>query len=145
MYHSFSLYCFGLIAGLYWCNQLTAWYDQTNGTDDGFSTPGYLFPIYGWLTSHLIRQILGFAVSVLLVYDYSLTFGYEIERFWEKRLYHRPSWSSFLFFANRYLALLGYIPIALELSGQIHIGPMVSLVISLLFRVQCTFWRVELF
>jgi hypothetical protein len=60
VYHSFSLYCFGLITGLYWCNQLTAWYDQTNGPDDGFGAPWYLFPIWLML-SHLIQQ---FSVSL---------------------------------------------------------------------------------
>jgi hypothetical protein len=84
-------------------------------------------------------------ILALLDYDYFLTLGSEIEGFWKRRFYYRLTWSSFLFFANRYLAPLGYIPIALELFNQTEINPTVSVVIPLLFHIQCIFWRVELF
>jgi hypothetical protein len=60
------------------------------------------------------------------MYDYFLTLGSEIERFWKRRLYCQLSFSSFLFLANRYLALFGSIPTALELFKQTDIDPMVS-------------------
>ncbi|KAF7761903.1 hypothetical protein Agabi119p4_9895 [Agaricus bisporus var. burnettii] len=53
------------------------------------------------------------ASLALLVYDYFLTLGFEIERFWIGR-FGRFHYGSLLFFANRYLSLLGYIPVALE-------------------------------
>ena len=35
----------------------------------------------------------------------------EIERFWIIRKF---SWATFLFFANRYLAVVGYLPVVME-------------------------------
>ncbi|KAH7912631.1 hypothetical protein BJ138DRAFT_1100129 [Hygrophoropsis aurantiaca] len=45
----------------------------------------------------------------ILIYDYLLTFSVEVERFWR-----RPtlSWAYVLFFANRYINLVGHIPVA---------------------------------
>jgi hypothetical protein len=60
------------------------------------------------------------------VYDYFLTLSSEIERFWKRRCYCGLNWASFLFFANRYLPLLGYIPVTLELFDQIDVDPTVS-------------------
>ncbi|KAL4073419.1 hypothetical protein J3A83DRAFT_4090363, partial [Scleroderma citrinum] len=43
----------------------------------------------------------------IFVYDYMLTFGKEIDRFWKKP---RLSWAFAFFIINRYLTLLGRIP-----------------------------------
>lgn len=48
---------------------------------------------------------------VILYYDYSLTFADEVARFWNRKNF---TWASFLFFVNRYLVLLGNIPIMIE-------------------------------
>ncbi|KAJ3827368.1 hypothetical protein F5880DRAFT_1452749, partial [Lentinula raphanica] len=48
--------------------------------------------------------------KVILVYDYLLTLDIEIERFW-KRDTRRIA--SVLFFINRYLSLVGNIPLVL--------------------------------
>ena len=56
----------------------------------------------------LIMPIIWLAV---LLYDYCLTFIAEVERCWVAR---RLSWSLGFFYLNRYLTLLGYIPIMLE-------------------------------
>ncbi|KAH7924939.1 hypothetical protein BV22DRAFT_1129445 [Leucogyrophana mollusca] len=44
----------------------------------------------------------------ILFYDYLLTFGAEVERFWKRPSF---SWAFFLFFVNRYLNILGHIPV----------------------------------
>lgn len=48
--------------------------------------------------------------SVILIYDYGLTLSMEVDRYWL-----RPSWtlSLVLFYLNRYITLLGHIPIVL--------------------------------
>jgi hypothetical protein len=74
---------------------------------------GFDLCLAAFLTSNFID-----ATIALLVYDYFLTLDSEIERFWKGRFYQGLNWASFLFFANRYLALLGYTPLALELSKQ---------------------------
>ncbi|KAJ3841571.1 hypothetical protein F5878DRAFT_6877, partial [Lentinula raphanica] len=51
-----------------------------------------------------------FPLKVILVYDYLLTLDIEIERFW-KRDTRRIA--SVLFFINRYLSLVGNIPLVL--------------------------------
>jgi len=52
------------------------------------------------------------AVSyVILYYDYLITLATEIEHFWPPE--HRITWPSFLFFCNRYVTLLGSIPVVL--------------------------------
>jgi hypothetical protein len=79
------------------------------------------------LTSNFID-----ATIALLVYDYFLTLGSEIERFWKGGFDRGLNWASFLFFANRYLALLGYIPVTLELFNQIDIDPTVSELFALI-------------
>lgn len=45
--------------------------------------------------------------AVLLYYDYFLTLPWEIDRFWHPGPH---SWASIVFFANRYMALLGHVP-----------------------------------
>ncbi|KAJ3994438.1 hypothetical protein F5050DRAFT_1774515 [Lentinula boryana] len=47
---------------------------------------------------------------VILIYDYLLTFDIEIERFWKR---DTKRFASILFFINRYMTLLGNIPIVL--------------------------------
>jgi hypothetical protein len=74
-------------------------------------------PLVGFLMSNFID-----AIIALLIYDYFLTLGSEIERFWKGRFYRGLNWASFLFFANRYLTLLGYTPLALEISKQTDKG-----------------------
>jgi hypothetical protein len=44
---------------------------------------------------------------VLLYYDYLLTLSDEVDRFWHRGPH---SWASIIFFANRYIALLGHLP-----------------------------------
>ena len=50
----------------------------------------------------------------ILYYDYFLTLPQEIERYWKARM----SWGAFLFYANRYLAILAHIPIIYEYFGD---------------------------
>ncbi|CAA7268611.1 unnamed protein product [Cyclocybe aegerita] len=47
----------------------------------------------------------------LLVYDYCLTFVAEVERFWSIR---GINWASGLFYLNRYMVLVGHIPVMIE-------------------------------
>jgi len=47
----------------------------------------------------------------ILVYDFFLTFPMEVERFW---FVSRVNFAIFLFYINRYLIILGYIPILIE-------------------------------
>ena len=49
--------------------------------------------------------------AAVLVYEYFLTLLLEVERFWSAK---RLSWSMFLFFLNRYLTLVGHIPLTVE-------------------------------
>ncbi len=56
----------------------------------------------------------------MLYYDYSLTLSMELERFWKRA---RLSLVSVLFVVNRYLGLLGSIPVALEYF--VHFKPEV--------------------
>ena len=59
----------------------------------------------------------------MLYYDYSLTLSTEIEHFWKRA---RISLVSVLFVVNRYLGLLGSIPVALEYF--VHFTPQVCTV-----------------
>ncbi|KAK0489519.1 hypothetical protein EDD18DRAFT_1359413 [Armillaria luteobubalina] len=47
----------------------------------------------------------------ILYYDYALTFGLEVSRFWVHRGF---SWAAFFFYLNRYLGIFGHIPVAVE-------------------------------
>ncbi|PIL23501.1 hypothetical protein GSI_14813 [Ganoderma sinense ZZ0214-1] len=49
----------------------------------------------------------------ILYYDYTLTFGMEVDRFWKRR----ASFASFVFYFNRYLVFLGHIPVLYEFYG----------------------------
>ena len=54
------------------------------------------------------------AISLAVLYfDYALTFGMEVERFWKREF----STASFGFFLNRYLAVFAHIPIIYEFFG----------------------------
>ncbi|KAF7761908.1 hypothetical protein Agabi119p4_9900 [Agaricus bisporus var. burnettii] len=87
------------------------------------------------------------AISMtILAYEYFLTFPYEVERFWPRRLknsfyffnerdeydgtgFHRTrscsfNWSSFLFFSNRYIALFGHFPVMVELFWRTRGGDL---------------------
>jgi len=62
---------------------------------------------------------------VVLYYDYVLTFSMEVQRFWPQRGF---SWAVFFFYLNRYLSLLGHIPLVIEyffhrLSNALNVGP----------------------
>jgi hypothetical protein len=50
-------------------------------------------------------------LAAILYYDYLLTFSVEFECFWTPRW---RTWGSILFFFNRYLTLLGHIPVIYE-------------------------------
>ncbi|KZP23492.1 hypothetical protein FIBSPDRAFT_952013 [Athelia psychrophila] len=79
---------------------------------------------------------------VILYYDYSLTFADEVERFWNRNNF---TWTSLFFFINRYLVLLGNIPVLcqgitnyhafLEILSQLVIG------IMLIMRVYAMYGR----
>lgn len=49
--------------------------------------------------------------TVVLFYDYALTFSLEVDLFWTKS---RLTWPSFFFLLSRYSALIIHIPIAVE-------------------------------
>ncbi|TFK92881.1 hypothetical protein K466DRAFT_594817 [Polyporus arcularius HHB13444] len=50
---------------------------------------------------------------VVLYYDFLLTFPLEVERYWAGG----RSWASCCFFANRYMAVLGHLPVVYEFFG----------------------------
>ena len=52
--------------------------------------------------------------AALLAYDYALTFSMEVERFWFSRKF---STTTALYFANRYIGLVGYAPILYQFLG----------------------------
>lgn len=62
-------------------------------------------------------------LAAIFVYDYILTFGEEIDRFWTKP---RLSWTFAFFIANRYLTLLGRIPAFVANFLQVDGGPYSS-------------------
>ena len=49
----------------------------------------------------------------ILYYDFAITFGQEVERFWSRGF----SAVAFGFFLNRYLSILSHIPIMYEFYG----------------------------
>lgn len=53
-------------------------------------------------------MVLTCIVTAILYYDYALTLPMEIDRFWATR---SISWASGFFYLNRYLTLLGHIPL----------------------------------
>ncbi|KAH9857027.1 hypothetical protein C2E23DRAFT_892486, partial [Lenzites betulinus] len=63
----------------------------------------------------LLNNYMAAASITILYFDYSLTVGTEIDRFWGKA---RLSAASTLFVLNRYLGLLGIVPVMLEYFGH---------------------------
>jgi hypothetical protein len=62
----------------------------------------------GYGLSHpFVKDIPLMIEAVLLYYDYFLTLSDEVDRFWHPGPH---SWASIIFFANRYIALLGHLP-----------------------------------
>ncbi|KAN0136075.1 hypothetical protein V8E53_005935 [Lactarius tabidus] len=62
---------------------------------------------------HLNYVLTSFPLAILY-YDYALTFAREVEYFWPNP-YRSGSWVSAVFFLNRYIAILGHIPILVSL------------------------------
>jgi len=65
------------------------------------------------LTADEIREIninryLKLIPYAILLHEYCLTFALEVERFWRRKIY---TWAAFFFFLNRYLVLLGHVPV----------------------------------
>ncbi|KAI9068857.1 hypothetical protein FKP32DRAFT_1560931 [Trametes sanguinea] len=67
------------------------------------------------LESNYTNRILSSLAFAILYYDFVLTIPQEIERFWTRKL----SWPSFLFFLNRYLSVIGHIPVIIEFFAVI--------------------------
>lgn len=57
-------------------------------------------------------------VTAILYYDYTLTLPIEIDWFWKR---FKINWISLLYTSNRFLSLLGHIPIII-----IYFSPMIS-------------------
>ncbi|KAK6992641.1 hypothetical protein R3P38DRAFT_2802204 [Favolaschia claudopus] len=62
---------------------------------------------YQWL---YLRPRFHWQSTAVFYYDYLLTFGTEVSRYWGTRL----TWASFLFYLNRYVSLFGTIPVILQ-------------------------------
>ncbi|KZP23494.1 hypothetical protein FIBSPDRAFT_952015 [Athelia psychrophila] len=58
-----------------------------------------------------INYFTGLISFAVLYYDYVLTFGDEVERFWNRNNF---TWASLFFFMNRYLVVLGNIPVMFQ-------------------------------
>ncbi|KAI0742657.1 hypothetical protein C8Q80DRAFT_1122863 [Daedaleopsis nitida] len=63
-----------------------------------------------------VASAIAFAI---LYYDYTLTFGHEFERFWKRPF----SLAAFGYYLNRYLSLLGHVPVIFEIYGH-HSRPI---------------------
>ena len=62
--------------------------------------------------------------AVILYYDYFLTLSKEVDRFWHPGPH---TWASIVFFANRYIALLGHVPFLYRVYGdpcKVMVGPI---------------------
>ncbi|KAF8067939.1 hypothetical protein FPV67DRAFT_1165893 [Lyophyllum atratum] len=59
-----------------------------------------------------VNYYLSLISFTLLVHEYTLTFPAEVQRFWP--IASRPTWAVGIFFINRYLTLLGHIPVMFE-------------------------------
>lgn len=78
----------------------------------------------------------------LFLYDYVLTFADEVELFWSRP---RRSWAFLLFFANRYITLLGRVPPSFTANFLASkFGPYSPLCDSLLLADQLTMGIVQL-
>jgi len=63
----------------------------------------------------LPNQYFSLAAFTILYYDYFLTLPMEVERFWPQKTF---SWAVLLFYLNRYMSLLGHIPVIFEFFWQ---------------------------
>jgi len=55
------------------------------------------------------------ASVVILYYDFTLTFSAEVDRFWRSSL----TWASGFFYVNRYLSLLGHVPVMMQYQWDV--------------------------
>ncbi|KAF9485255.1 hypothetical protein BDN70DRAFT_871667 [Pholiota conissans] len=62
-------------------------------------------------TQILVNNCVGAASFALLYYDYLLTLPTEVSRFWNSR---RLTWASSLFYGNRYISLIGHVPVMFQ-------------------------------
>ena len=64
-------------------------------------------------------------LAALVLYDYTLTIGQEIELFWKRSW---RSWTFFLFIANRYITVFGRVPLLVysfwssEIDSDLSVG-----------------------
>ncbi|KAF9007646.1 hypothetical protein BDQ17DRAFT_1351056 [Cyathus striatus] len=63
----------------------------------------------------LVNNYICAASLVILFYDYFLTLPEEVERFWKTK---RINWASTFFYLNRYLSMLGHIPVAFQIFWE---------------------------
>ncbi|KIM57187.1 hypothetical protein SCLCIDRAFT_184498 [Scleroderma citrinum Foug A] len=77
-----------------------------------------------------IDRLFTAVVFTLVLYDYTLTIGQEIELFWKRS---RRSWTFFLFIANRYITLFGRVPLLVYSfwPSESYSDPSVILYLSL--------------
>ncbi|KAA1473148.1 hypothetical protein DENSPDRAFT_851409 [Dentipellis sp. KUC8613] len=59
----------------------------------------------------LVNNALNLAAFVVLYYDYALTFPAELEYYWRPGSFN---WASGVFFINRYVALVGHLPVVYQ-------------------------------
>jgi hypothetical protein len=104
------------------------------------------------ISSHLVRVFRKSRTNrsephlpVILYYDYLLTFSMEVERFWSLRTF---TCASFFFFLNRYISVIGHIPVAIEffwttpntlVRAPHRISPRWRTKIHLSFLFRCSF------
>ncbi|KAL7278595.1 hypothetical protein ACG7TL_007596 [Trametes sanguinea] len=85
---------------------------ESNYTNRILSSLAFGAPLSYSGFGHMLTVVDALAI---LYYDFVLTIPQEIERFWSRKL----SWPSFLFFLNRYLSVIGHIPVIIEFFGVI--------------------------
>ncbi|KAH9916251.1 uncharacterized protein BXZ73DRAFT_105881 [Epithele typhae] len=79
-----------------------------------------------FVSDSFVRLVFGTIAFVILYYDYFLTLGDEFQRYWG-----RPSSPvSFGFFFNRYLSVLGNIPVLIQFYGN-PLSPLVTAALQL--------------
>ncbi|KAF9003226.1 hypothetical protein BDQ17DRAFT_1355765 [Cyathus striatus] len=77
----------------------------------------------------LVNNYICAASLVILFYDYFLTLSEEVERFWKTK---RTNWASTFFYLNRYLSLLGHIPIAFQIFWESRASERLNICLQLL-------------
>ncbi|KAH9916253.1 uncharacterized protein BXZ73DRAFT_105883 [Epithele typhae] len=80
------------------------------------------------LRDAVVRLVLTTIAFMILYYDFGLTFGVEVERFWEGRRLNALSCG---FFLSRYMSLVGHVPVMYEFYGapSIHVWVLYGTVI----------------